>query len=167
MSYSIFPNLLDKSGAVTTTMPYPPIHFYSLHPSHPFRVKYQADLLIRLKWWPQIRDIDSRHVRILEALSELGDKDFIGADNTGAAPLVEAFFKVIPKINAHLGRIVGALDTGVHEFGQLRKHITYYFREGIVPSTIKIEVSKDKSEQAIPSSVALLNCFCLLLPRTR
>ena len=100
-----------------------------------------------------------RHIRVLDALSELADKDFIGTDNAGASRLVEAFFKVIPEINAHLGKIVGALDTGAYEFGQLRKHVTYYLQEGIVPSTITIEVDKGETEQAIPSSVALLNCF--------
>lgn len=153
------PNLLDKSGTIAATKPKPPIQFYPLHPSHPFRIKYQADLLKRLEWWPQIRSIDSRYLRVLESLSDLGDNDFIDADDVGTAPLVEAFFKIIPEINSHLGRIVGSLDTGVHEFGQLREHITHYLQEGIVPSTITIQVGSDESQQVTPSAVALLNSF--------
>jgi hypothetical protein len=153
------PNLLDRSGAVATTNPRPPIHFYPLHPSHPFRVKYQADLLKRLEWWPQIRDIDSRYMHVLDALSELEDKDFIDSADTGSDPLVKAFFKVIPEINSHLGKIVGSLDTGVHECGQLREHIAHYLQEGIVPSTLRIQIRDEDAQQATPSSVALLNGF--------
>ena len=58
-----------------------------------------------------------------------------------------------------MGKIIGALDSGVHEFGQLRKHVADYLQEGIVPSTIRIEVGEGESEQAMPNSVALLNCF--------
>ena len=160
------PNLLDKSGAAATAMPRPPIHFYSLHPSHPFRVKYQGDLLRRLKWWPQIREIDSRHVRVLDALSVLADKEFIGADNA-AAPLVEAFFKVIPEINEQLGKIVGSLDSGAYEFGHLREDVSRYLQEGIVPSTITVQISGGGTQQATPSGVALLNCFaCFYLEHT-
>ncbi len=153
------PNLLDKNGAVAIRKPRPPIHFYPLHPSHAFRVKYQADLLKRLEWWPQVRNIDSRYVRVLDSLSDLADSDFIDADDAGTAPLVEAFFKIIPEINSHLGKIVRSLDVGVHEFGQLREPITRYLREGIVPSTITIEVGNQRSQQVVPSSITLLNCF--------
>jgi hypothetical protein len=153
------PNLLDKSGSVATTRPRPPIHFYPLHPSHPFRIKYQADLLKRLEWWPQINSIDSRYVRVLNSFIDLSDNDFIDADDVGVAPLVKAFFKIIPEINSHLGKIVGSLDTGVHEFGQLREHITRYLQEGIVPSTIRIQVGEDESRQVSPGAVALLNSF--------
>jgi hypothetical protein len=90
---------------------------------------------------------------------KLADNDFIDADDVGTAPLVEAFFKIIPEINTHLGKIVGALDTGVHEFGQLRLHITHYLQEGIVPSTIRIQVGDGESQQVTPSAVALLNSF--------
>jgi len=153
------PNLLDKSGAVAIKKPPPPIHFYALHPSHPFRLKYQADLLKRLEWWPQIRNIDSRYVRTLEVLSGLADAEFIDADDTRTGPLIQAFFKIIPEINTHLGNILGALDTGVHEFGQLREHINHYLQEGIVPSTITIELKDKESKQVVPSAVALLNSF--------
>jgi hypothetical protein len=153
------PNLLSKGGAVTTTKAQPPIRFYPLHPSHPFRVKYQADLLMRLEWWPQIRDIDSRYVSVLDSLSHLADDDFIDTDDALTAPLVKAFFKVVPEINAHLGKIMDSSDTGVHEFGQLRKHITQYLQEGIVPSTIRIEVRNEESRQFTPSAIAILNTF--------
>jgi hypothetical protein len=157
------PNLLDKSGAIATSKARPPIRFYPLHPSHPFRVKYQADLLKRLDWWPYLRDIDSRSVRVLDALMMLDDSDFVDADDVGRKRLVQAFFKVLPEITGQLGKLVGTLDTGVHEFDQLRKHVGYYLREGIVPSTIIIEDGQGQSQQVTPSSVTLL---CLLLPRT-
>jgi hypothetical protein len=153
------PNLLDRSGTVATTKARPPIRFYAFHPSHPFRVKYQADLLKRLDWWPHFRDIDSRSVRVLDSLMALNDKDFTATEEPGRKLLVEAFFKIIPEISSHLGKIIGSLDPGAHEFGQLRKHVAYYLQEGIVPSTIRIEVAGGESEQAIPSSVTLLNCF--------
>ena len=153
------PNLLDKSGAIATSKVRPPIRFYSLHPSHPFRVKYQADLLKRLDWWRYLRDMDSRSVRVLEALMELDDSDFVDADDIERKMLVQAFFKILPEIAVKLGELVGALDTGVHEFGQLRKHVGNYLREGIVPSTITIEDEQGHSQLIIPGSIALLNCF--------
>jgi len=153
------PNLLDRAGTVATTKARPPIRFYPFHPSHPFRVKYQADLLKRLDWWPHLRNIDSRSVRVLDSLMALDDNDFTVTEDPGRKTLVEAFFKVIPEISAHLGKIMGGLDPGVHEFGQLRTHVADYLQEGIVPSTIRIEVGNAESEQAVPSSVALLNCF--------
>ncbi len=153
------PNLLDKSGAIATSKARPPIRFYALHPSHPFRVKYQADLLKRLDWWPHLRDIDSRSVRVLEALMRLDDNDFVNADDIGRKPLIQAFFKILPEITGQLGHLVGAIDTGVHEFDQLRKHVGAYLREGIVPSTITIEDRPGETQQITPGSVALLNCF--------
>jgi hypothetical protein len=153
------PNLLDRGGTVATTKARPPIRFYAFHPSHPFRVKQQADLLKRLDWWPHLRDIDSRSVRVLDSLMTLDNDDFIVTEEPGRKLLVEAFFNVIPEISAHLGKIVGTLDPGVYEFGQMRKHVFDYLQEGIVPSTITIEVGEGETEQAIPSSVALLNCF--------
>src|SRR6266849_4279755 len=153
------PNLLDKSGAIATSKARPPIRFYALHPSHPFRVKYQADLLKRLDWWPHLRDINSRSVRVLEALMRLDDNDFVNADDIGRKPLIQAFFKILPEITGQLGHLVGAIDTGVHEFDQLRKHVGAYLREGIVPSTITIEDRPGETQQITPGSVALLNCF--------
>ncbi len=153
------PNLLDRGGTVATTKARPPISFYAFHPSHPFRVKYQADLLKRLDWWPLIRDIDSRYVRVLDSLMALDDSDFAGADEAGRLPLVQAFLKIIPEISTHLGKIVGSLDTGVHEFAQLRKHVNRYLQEGIVPSTITIKAGKQRYQQVFPSSIVLLNCF--------
>ncbi len=153
------PNLLDRGGTVATNKARPPIRFYPFHPSHPFRVKYQADLLKRLDWWPHLRNIDSRSVRVLDSLMALNDNDFIATEEPGRKLLVQAFFKIIPEISGHLGKIIGTLDPGVHEFGQLRKHVADYLQEGIVPSTIRIEIGGGQSEQAIPSSVALLNCF--------
>jgi len=152
------PNLLDKSDALATSRPgQPPIHFYSLHPSHPFRVKYQTDLLKQLKWWPQIHNIDSRYVRVMDLLSALTDNDFIEAEDTRKL-LIDAFFKVIPEINTQLGRIVGGLDTGVHDFVQLREHIAHYLQEGIVPSTITID---GQPQPATPTAVTVLNSFAL------
>src|SRR6266849_4357688 len=153
------PNLLDKSGAIATSKARPPIRFYALHPSHPFRVKYQADLLKRLDWWPHLRDINSRSVRVLEALMGLDDTDFVNAEDIGRKPLIQAFFKILPEITGQLGHLVGAIDTGVHEFDQLRKHVGAYLREGIVPSTITIEDRPGETQQITPGSVALLNCF--------
>jgi hypothetical protein len=153
------PNLLDRSGTISSTKARPPIRFYAFHPSHPFRVKYQADLLKQLDWWPHLRNIDSRSVRVLDSLLALDNNDFAVADDPRRKLLVEAFFKIIPEISGHLGKIVGGLDPGVYEFGQLRKHVHLYLQEGIVPSTIKIQVGERGIKQAIPSSVALLNCF--------
>jgi hypothetical protein len=153
------PNLLDRGGTVATSKARPPIRFYAFHPSHPFRVKYQADLLKRLDWWPHLRDIDSRSVRVLESLMALDNNDFAVAEEPGRKLLVEAFFNIIPEISSRLGEIISALDPGVHEFGHLRKHVADYLQEGIVPSTIRIETGKEESEQAVPSSIALLNCF--------
>jgi hypothetical protein len=114
---------------------------------------------MRLDWWPHLRDIDSRSVRVLDSLMALDDNDFVVADEPGRKLLVEAFFKIIPEISAHLGKIIGALDPGVHEFGQLRKHVADYLREEIVPSTITIEDKRAQSQLVVPGSVALLNCF--------
>jgi hypothetical protein len=153
------PNLLSKSGAEITKTALPRIRFYKHHPSHPFRVKYQADLLKRLDWWPHLRGIDSRSVRVLEALMELKDEDFVEAEEVGRRPLIHAFFQIVPEISSQLGKLVGALDPGVHEFGQLRQYVGYYLREGIVPSTITVDDKSAQSRLVIPSSVTLLNCF--------
>jgi hypothetical protein len=139
-------NLLGRDGAIATATALPTIRFYAHHPSHPFRVRYQADLLKRLDWWPHLRDIDSRSVRVMEALMELSDGDFVNADDLERRPLVQAFFKIVPEISRQLGEIIGPLETGVHEFSQLRKHMSSYLREGIVPSTITIEEGGNPSK---------------------
>jgi hypothetical protein len=149
------PNLLDRSGMVANTKARPPIRFYPFHPSHPFRVKYQADLLKRLDWWPHLRNIDSRSVRVLDSLMAIDDNDFSVADDPSRKLLVEAFFKIIPEISTHLGKIMGSLDPGVHEFGQLRKHVADYLREGIVPSTITIENEQGQSQKITPTRYTL------------
>jgi len=133
------PNLLDRGGSVAISTARPPMRFYDKHPSHPFRVKHQADLLKRLDWWPHLQKLDSRYVRVLESRVALDDNQINGKID-GENPMVEAFFKILPEISAHLGKITGKLDSGVHEFGQLREHVTAYLKEGIVPSTVNIEV---------------------------
>jgi len=42
--------------------------------------------------------------------------DHIFRTDLGRKSLVEAFFKILPEITGHLGKLVGALDPGVHEF---------------------------------------------------
>jgi hypothetical protein len=160
------PNLLDRDGSVGTSKTRPPVRFYSDHPSHPFRAKHQADLLKRLDWWPHIRDLDSRSVRVLDSLMALDDNDFANADESGRKPLVQAFLKVVPEISTHLGTVTGSLDAGVHEFSELHKDIDLYLCEGIIPSTIMIGTSEKGSTRVTPSEVVLLNCFaCFYLTR--
>ena len=153
------PNLLDRTGSISAATARPRIAFYPAHPSHPFRVKYQADLLKRLDWWPHIRRIDSRSIRVLDSLMAIEDDTFANADQSGKEPLVQAFIKIIAEIWNHLGKIAGKLDPGVHEFGEIYKHVVPYLQEGIVPSTIIIEKSGTQPVVAKPGSVALLNCF--------
>lgn len=152
------PNLLDRAGSVSTSTARPPIRFYNLHPSHPFRVKYQADLLKRLDWWPHLQKLDSRYIRVLEALIALDDQEFTTGETDEKRLLVEAFYKIIPEVSAQLGKVTGNLDSKVHEFGQINEDAMAYLEEGIVPSTINIEVEKDKFQRVTPSSICLVNC---------
>ena len=153
-------NLLDKGGAIKNTAPQPPVRFYSAHPSHPFRVKHQTDLLKKLDWWPHLRNIDSRYIRVMDALSALDDDtSFVDPKDGINKRLVESFLKVLPEVGTLLGKLMGSLDPGVHEFSELYIDIRAYFSEGIVPSTIVSDRAGNEPVVIRPPGMALLNSF--------
>ncbi len=138
----------------------PQILSYRKYPSHPFRVKTQVELLKYEGWWSFIEDIDSRSVQVLKNLVELKFSTFIEAEEEspdGRAPFLVALLAIMPEIQQHLGKITQGLDPGLHEYSIVWKSIASYLGNGIVPSTLNIEVEKGRFEKVNPTSIALLN----------
>ena len=151
--------LLDEHDAQTQFLS------YSLYPSHPFRLKAQADLLKEEGWWDLIKDLDSRHRVLLEQLLAADYSLFFNAEISmgGQGAYVAALIDLIPEIKAQVVLITDGIDNHLHEFGLLWKAIGEYLADGVVPSSLLIEVDH-RFKEVHPSPVTLLNAghrFCL------
>jgi hypothetical protein len=120
-------------------------------------VKEQAELLKRLDWWRHVQMIQSRSVAILGVLVTIPNEEFLKIETTERRPLLEAFLQIIPEISSQLGKITSGLDVGAHQFGNLWPVMEQYFDNGIVPSTINVDVGNGIIEQAHPSAVTIIN----------
>jgi hypothetical protein len=154
-------NLLNKTGTalVAESEGQPQLRFYSWHPSHPFRVKAQAELLKAEGWWDVLKDVDSRHRDVMRLLLEMDMEKFIEAEETAEtrAPQIRALWDIIPEINRELGVATDGLDPELREYGQLSRCIAEYLQSGIVPSTLNVEVAPGSYVEVHPTPMTLLN----------
>jgi hypothetical protein len=163
------PNLLDKSGTKIVDDREPPLPFYSSHPSHPFRVRAQAQMLQEEGWWDFFKNIDARQCALVNALLALKDETFLdaeraahGNDDQSRVNWVEALIDVLPEVKKHVVKATDGLDSGVHEFNQLAEIVCDYLRNGIVPSTLTLkspapEGGAEMYVEVHPSAITLIN----------
>lgn len=155
------PNLLNKDGAlILGENANPPILMYRSHPSHPFRVKEQAELLKGEGWWDLIKDLDSRQCTVLRALLELNPDTFIEAEDAAGGertPFVKALFDVRPQVKKQVGNVTNGIDSRLQEYRFLCTPIAEYLSNGIVPSTLNVTDLDGSPLQVHASPITLLN----------
>lgn len=154
-------NLLGKDGTLTVGEDAKPsILMYRAHPSHPFRVKSQAELLKGEGWWDVIKDLDSRQCSVLRALLDLDLESFIEAEDAVGGertPLVKALFDIMPQVREMVGTVTNGIDPQLSEFKILSKPIAEYLSQGIVPSTMNVEDQDGVVQQVRATPITLLN----------
>jgi hypothetical protein len=154
-------NLLNKDGnLIVGDNTKPPIQSYRAHPSHPFRVKAQAELLKGEGWWDLIKDLDSRQCAVLRALLELNLDSFIEAEEAvggDRVPFVKALVDVIPQVKTQVGNVTNGIDPRLHEYSMLWKPIAEYLSNGIVPSTLNVTDSAGILQEVHATPITLLN----------
>jgi hypothetical protein len=154
-------NLVHKDGTlIVSDDARPPILSYYAYPSHPFRMKVQADLLKAEGWWDAIKDMDSRQCAVLQGLLGLGLNDFIQAEEAVASDRVaqmKALVDIMPHIRTQLGNVTAGIDPRTHEYGLLWRPIAEYLRNGIVPSTLNIPDSASTLKEVHATPITLLN----------
>jgi hypothetical protein len=155
------PNLLNKDGTlILGENASPPILMYQSHPSHPFRVKEQAELLRGEGWWDLIKDLDSRQCTVLRALLELNPDAFIEAEDAAggeSSPFIKALVDVKPQVKNQVGNVTNGIDSRLQEYKLLCKPIAEYLGNGIVPSTLNVPDLDGTLRQVHPSPITLLN----------
>jgi hypothetical protein len=154
-------NLLNKDGSlIVGDNARPQFQSYGAHPSHPFRVKAQSELLREEGWWDLIKDLDSRQCAVLQALLSLDSNAFIEAEEAAGGdriPFVKALFDVLPQTKKQVGDITEGIDPGLHGYSLLWKSIAEYLRNGIVPSTLNVISTDGALQEVHPTSITLLN----------
>ena len=154
-------NLLNMNGTlVVGENAKPPVLMYRAHPSHPFRVKAQAELLKGEGWWDLIKDLDSRQCAVLQALLELNPNAFIEAEDAAGGegtPFVKALVDIMPQTKKQVGNITNGIDPQLREYSLLWKPIAEYLRNGIVPSTLNVKDSDSSIREVHPTPITLLN----------
>ncbi len=154
-------NLLNKDGTIIISdTAKPPIQSYRAHPSHPFRVKEQSELLKREGWWDLIKDMDSRHCAVLRALLALDAEAFIDAENTAGGDktlYVKALVEILPQVKEQVGKMTDGIDPRLHEYTMLWKPIGEYLGNGIVPSTLNVRNSEGALQEVHATPITLLN----------
>ena len=155
------PNLLNKDGTLTVGADArPPILMYRAHPSHPYRIKEQVELLREEGWWDLIKDLDSRHCSVLKAMLDLSPETFIAAEDAAGGemtPFVKALFDVKPEVKKQVVDVTDGIDSRLHEYIELRKPIAEYLGNGIVPSTLIVREPGGALRQVQPTAITLLN----------
>ncbi len=156
------PNLLDKSSTriVDEIDKQPQIRFYRSHPSHPFRVKAQIEMLKSEGWWDFIKDLDCRSCAVLRALLDLKPERFIEVEEAGPdprVPLLKALNDLMSDIRKEVVHATDGIDPGLHEYRELWLPITEYLRSGVVPSTLVLESDKEEHSGVHPTATTLLN----------
>lgn len=154
-------NLLNKDGTLAADAnSRPPMRMYRTHPSHPFRVKEQVDMLKEEGWWDMIKDLDSRHCTVLQRLLEVSSDTFIKAEeafDTERAAFLRALLDVKPEVKKQVVSVTDGIDPRLHEYVELRNSIAEYLANGIVPSTLNIIGPGRKLHQVHPTPITLLN----------
>jgi len=155
------PNLLSKDGTlIVGENAKPPILMYRAYPSHPFRVKAQADLLKAEGWWDLIKDLDSRQCEVLRVMLELNTDAFIEAENRAggeSTPFVKALIDVLPEVKNQVGNVTNGIDPRLHEYSILWKPIAEYLSNGIVPSTLNVAGTDGTLREVHATPITLLN----------
>jgi hypothetical protein len=155
------PNLLSKDGtlAVGGNLK-PPIRMYPTHPSHPFRVKEQVELLKEEGWWDLINNFDSRQCTVLKALLELSPNTFLEAERAAGGnrmAFLKALLDVRPEVKKKVVEVTNGIDSRLNEYIELRKPIAEYLGNGIVPSTLIVREPSSELRQVHPTPITLLN----------
>jgi hypothetical protein len=155
------PNVLSKDGTLAVgDNVRPQIRMYRAHPSHPFRVKEQVELLKEEGWWDLIKDLDSRQCTVLKALLELSPDIFIKAEEAASGDrtaFIKALFDVKPEVKKQVVNVTDGIDSRLHEYVKLRKPIAEYLVNGIVPSTLNVREPSGEPRQVQPTPITLLN----------
>ena len=116
-------NLLNKDGTlIVGDNARPQFQSYGAHPSHPFRVKTQSELLQEEGWWDLVKDVDSRQCAVLQALLQLNADAFIEAEQSAGGDrtlYVKALFDVLPIVKKQVVSVTDGIDPRLHEYHML------------------------------------------------
>lgn len=161
-----FVELFDVSTVLEENSVYSPARAtgkteFLQYPPDLFRLRQQVAVLQQDKWWLNLQKIDSHYIRTFEAATALRDQDFGFLElrnyftNIDPAVVLSAFYGVIPTIFSELDKITSGLRLGTDGWESTDKGIALYLRNGIVPSSIRLEASGANTIH--PEPVSLLN----------
>ena len=150
------PKALDENGRLSPprSQSFPRFDEY---PADLFRVKQQAAVLVKDRWWPELVKVDSHYVKLLQAAEQMTEADFEFplANQADSAKLLSAFFAVVPQIFSELDAITAGLAPGFEEWTKTKSNVETYLEHGVVPSSLLEK--KGELKFVRPHLVGLLN----------
>jgi hypothetical protein len=149
-------NLVTREGLLSEPKLAETTLFYWEHPSHIFRVQQQAQLLRSIGWWDQIKQNNSRCIKLLEQLLTLDLTKFRDGEPVKQIA-IQAFIRILPEVHRFVGECVGALDPCVHDYEVIQTHVRKYLRNGVVPSTIMVENETGGVTKVHPTEMTTIN----------
>jgi len=161
-----FVELFDISTVLDENSTYSPARAtgkteFLQYPPDLFRLRQQVAVLQQDNWWSSLQKIDSHYVRTFEAAMALSDKDFGFLElsnflkNIDPTDVLEAFYVIIPTIFNELDKNTSGIQLGTSGWQSTDKDIALYLRNGIVPSSIRLEASGAITIH--PEPISLLN----------
>jgi hypothetical protein len=127
------------------------------YPPDLFRVKLQAAILMKDRWWPELVKVDSHYVHLLQAAEQMKDADFGYTIGGTADPskILSAFFTVLPQVFTELDAITAGLKPGFETWEKTDTGVETYLEHGVVPSSLLEK--KGELKFVRPELVGLLN----------
>ena len=153
-------SLDTQDGQIEEKASDPYFKFEWKHPAGLFRLWRQSELLERLGWWEEIRDIDSHFIKLIDASKTLHTAHFV-FEKVGAptgSNILDAFCRCLTGIEDEVFHVAKSLvdDKGkafeTKSFKDFRNLISLYLGHAVVPSTLRLNGTFET-----PSPIVLLN----------
>jgi len=151
-----FSKALDEDGKLSTHRSQSFARFDE-YPADLFRVKQQAAVLVKDRWWPELVKVDSHYVKLLQAAEQMQNTDFEFpiAHQVDPAKILAAFFAVVPQVFSELDAVTVGLAPGFDAWRRTSTNVETYLEHGVVPSSLLEK--KGELNFVRPDLVGLLN----------
>ncbi|MGA8429254.1 MAG: hypothetical protein WB729_05505 [Candidatus Sulfotelmatobacter sp.] len=147
---------LDENGKLSAVRSLGMAEFDE-YPPDLFRVKQQAAVLVKDKWWPELVKVDSHYVNLLQAAEQMKDTDFGFPVSSQVDPgkILESFLTVVPQVFTELDAVTVGLKSGFDAWNKTGSDVETYLEHGVVPSSLLEK--KGQLNFVHPDLVGLLN----------
>jgi hypothetical protein len=148
-------NMLDQDGKLEPSASVMNFQFSNSHPAFLYRLRQQVEMLEKLGWWAEMSKTDSHYADVLKNAKATAPSHFSFPmfshiqDNA-----VAAAFALSTVVSARVVNTLAAIQSGVSEYGVLRRVVGEYLRHGVVPSSVP---DPSTGSTVHPSPVTVLN----------